>query len=69
MTQEKIKPCPYRVYQEKRASATNAFEYVIQEHFMPCYRERCACYYDNGESVVCLKGDLCLYDRRKADEH
>ena len=65
MTEKKVKPCPYRVYSERRASATIAGEYVYQEHFMPCYREKCACYYDNGEEILCLKngGNLCLYKR------
>lgn len=48
-----IKPCPYRVYGERTASATVSGEYYYHEYFMPCMQKDCACFHRDGDDVYC----------------
>lgn len=51
-----IKPCPFRVHGEKKASLTVAGEYYYNEYFMPCLRKECPCYLDVGYEIRCVRG-------------
>lgn len=48
-----LKPCPYRVYGERRASMTIAGEYFYNEYFMPCMMRDCACFHIDCGDAYC----------------
>ena len=41
---DELKPCPFRVHGEQKASLTVPNEFYYNETFMPCMGEKCACY-------------------------
>jgi len=63
-----LKPCPFRIHGERRMSATMPGEYYYNESFMPCMRDRCACYMDTGEEIRCNRDHLYLVIGRRDDD-
>ena len=51
----KLKPCPFRIHGERKASATVHGEFYYNETFMPCMGEDCACYDDFGDEIRCRR--------------
>ena len=49
----KLKPCPYRVHGERIASLTVEGEFYYNEYFMPCLKEKCACFYRDLDDMYC----------------
>ena len=48
-----LKPCPYRVYGERKMSLTVAGEYWYNEYFMPCMENKCACFHRDVDEAYC----------------
>ena len=48
-----LKPCPYRVYGERRMSLTVAGEYFYNEYFAPCMEYECACFHRDDDEAYC----------------
>lgn len=59
-----LKPCPYRVHGERRASWTINGGYNYSESFMPCMGFECACFHVDMESDIdrayCNRGGVCI---------
>ena len=53
MTERELKPCPYRIHGERRASLTVEGEFYYNETFMPCMGNECACYNESPDEVYC----------------
>lgn len=53
MTEERIKPCPFRVYGERVNSLMVEGEYFYKEYFMPCLRENCPCFHKDCGDYYC----------------
>lgn len=51
-----LKPCPYRVHGEKRASLTVAGEFYYNETFMPCLKSECPCFHVDCDDIYCDRG-------------
>ena len=53
----KLKPCPFRVHGEQRASLTVPNEFSYNETFMPCMGEKCPCYNDQtfDNTIHCMR--------------
>ena len=49
----KLKPCPYRVHGERKASLTVSGEFYYNECFMPCMRKECACFHIDCGDAYC----------------
>lgn len=49
----KLKPCPYRIRGERRASLTIEGEYYYNEYFMPCMRQECGCFHVDCGDAYC----------------
>lgn len=66
----KLKPCPFRVHGERRASLTVEGEYYYNEWFMPCMRKECPCFYiDCGEAYCGRNGaHMKLGNMKEADD-
>ena len=58
---EKLKPCPFLKYGEKRMSATVSGEYTYSEYFKPCAGKDCAAF----DSGFCLRNPYVRMDMRK----
>lgn len=48
-----LKPCPYRVYGERRMSLTVAGEFYYNEYFAPCIERDCACFHIDCGDAYC----------------
>ena len=48
-----LKPCPYRVHGERKASLTMTGEYYYNEYFMPCMGKSCACFHIDRDEAYC----------------
>lgn len=48
-----LKPCPFRVRGERKASCTVAGEYSYREWFMPCMGKECACFHHVDDDAYC----------------
>lgn len=64
-----LKPCPFRIYGERRSSATVPGEYTYIEQFMQCMGDKCACYEEFGDEIRCKRDMmyLVLASRKKDD--
>lgn len=51
-----LKPCPYRIHGERRASLTVSGEYYYREYFMPCMKRKCACFHIDCGDAYCDRG-------------
>ena len=49
----RLKPCPYRVHGERKASLTVSGEFYYNEYFMPCMRQKCACFHIDCGDAYC----------------
>ena len=68
-TMTKLKPCPFRVHGERRASATIQGEYFYMEYFMPCLEESCPCFHvDCGDCYCDRNGAYMRLGKRKDGE-
>ena len=56
----KLKPCPYRVHGERRASLTVEGEYYYNEWFMPCMRQECACFHIDCDDAYCDRNGMYM---------
>ena len=52
----RLKPCPYRVHGERKASLTIAGEYYYNEYFMPCMEQKCPCFHSDCGDAYCDRG-------------
>ena len=50
-----LKPCPYRVYGERRASLTVAGEFYYNEYFAPCIERECDCFRVDCGDAYCTR--------------
>ena len=64
----KLKPCPYRVHGERVSSLTVAGEYYYNEIFMPCMRNECPCFHENGGDTYCDRNGTPMRMKRRTDE-
>lgn len=48
-----LKPCPFRVHGERKASCTISGEYYYSETFMPCMKFECPCYHEDTGDAWC----------------
>lgn len=48
-----LKLCPYRVHGECTASLTVSGEFYYNETFMPCMKEKCACFHKDCGDCWC----------------
>lgn len=62
-----LKPCPYRVYGERRASATIHGEYTYAEYFMPCLKKACPCFYADCGDYWCDRNGSYLRLGKEGD--
>ena len=51
-----LKPCPYRVHGECKASLTIYGEYCYNEYFMPCMKQKCPCFHSDCGDAYCDRG-------------
>lgn len=63
---KELKPCPYRVHGERTASLTVAGEFYYNEVFMPCLKEKCACFHSDSGDAYCDRNGA--YRRLNAEE-
>ena len=65
-----LKPCPYRVHGERRASLTVEGEYYYNECFMPCMGKECPCFHIDCREAYCDRGGahMKLGNVREADD-
>ena len=52
-----LKPCPYRVHGEMRASLTVQGEFYYNETFMPCMGKECVCYKEDYGEAYCTRNN------------
>lgn len=50
-----LKPCPYRVYGERKMSLTVAGEFYYNEYFAPCIERECACFRVDCGDAYCTR--------------
>ena len=48
-----LKPCPFRIYGDRRASLLIEGECYYREYFMPCMEEACSCFHRDGDDAYC----------------
>lgn len=63
-----LKPCPYRVHGERRASFTVAGEYYYNETFMPCMGKECACFEEDHGEAYCTRNGGCAKMTKEVTE-
>lgn len=64
-----LKPCPFRIQGERKASRTIPGEYYYSETFMPCLKRECICYYEYDDGAWCAReGTYMRLNRRTNDE-
>ena len=64
MAKTELKPCPYRVHGERRASLTVSGEYYYNETFLPCMGAECPAF--DERKTMCWRDGTGM-DMRRAD--
>jgi len=60
-----LKPCPFRVHGERKASCTIPEEYYYNETFMPCMKRECPCYHEDTGDAWCDRNGAYMKLNRK----
>lgn len=64
----KLKPCPFRVHGSRTASLTIEGEYFYNETFMPCMGDECACYEEEGDTIMCYRDNRAFVLAERGEE-
>ena len=63
-----LKPCPYRVHGERKASCTVEGEFYYNESFMPCMKWECPCYHEAYGDALCDRNGAYMKLNRRAED-